>query len=67
MPCVGFMAMRPAQRTALAGTFMAHTKGAEDYKNKYDGRVFNSKFYNQNIGGMLGYTAAPGGTSHLTG
>ena len=30
-------------------------KGAQDYRNKYDGRVFNSKFYNQNFGGMLGY------------
>ncbi|WP_447640827.1 MULTISPECIES: TonB-dependent receptor [Chitinophagaceae] len=30
-------------------------KGSEDYRNKYDGRVFNSKFYNQNFGGMLGY------------
>ncbi len=30
-------------------------KGAEDYKNKYDGYVFNSKFYNQNFGGMIGY------------
>ncbi|MFT4204381.1 MAG: TonB-dependent receptor [Chitinophagaceae bacterium] len=30
-------------------------KGAEDYRNKYDGRVFNSKFYNKNFGGMLGY------------
>jgi len=30
-------------------------KGAEDYKNKYDGYVFNSKFYNKNFGGMLGY------------
>jgi iron complex outermembrane receptor protein len=38
-------------------------KGAEDYKNKYDGRVFNSKFYNQNFGGMLGYTAAVGDTA----
>lgn len=39
-------------------------KGAEDYKNKYDGRVFNSKFYNQNFGGMLGYSGA-WGYSHL--
>ena len=39
-------------------------KGAEDYKNKYDGRVFNSKFYNQNMGGMLGYSGA-WGYSHL--
>ncbi|MCW3119597.1 MAG: TonB-dependent receptor plug, partial [Chitinophagaceae bacterium] len=30
-------------------------KGSEDYKNKYDGYVFNSKFYNQNFGGMIGY------------
>lgn len=30
-------------------------KGAEDYKNKYDGYVFNSKFYNKNAGLMLGY------------
>jgi iron complex outermembrane recepter protein len=39
-------------------------KGAEDYKNKYDGRVFNSKFYNQNVGGMLGYSGT-WGYSHL--
>jgi iron complex outermembrane receptor protein len=31
-------------------------KGAADYKNKYDGNVFNSKFYNKNFGGMLGYS-----------
>ncbi len=30
-------------------------KGAQDYKNKYDGDVFNSKFNNKNFGGMLGY------------
>ncbi len=30
-------------------------KGAQDYKNKYDGYVFNSKFNNTNFGGMLGY------------
>ncbi|OQP68552.1 TonB-dependent receptor [Niastella populi] len=39
-------------------------KGAQDYKNKYDGRVFNSKFYNQNFGGMLGYSGA-WGYSHV--
>lgn len=39
-------------------------KGAEDYKNKYDGRVFNSKFHNQNFGGMLGYSGS-WGYSHL--
>lgn len=30
-------------------------KGAQDYKNKYDGYVFNSKFNDKNFGGMLGY------------
>lgn len=30
-------------------------KAAQDYKNKYDGPVFNSKFNNKNFGGMLGY------------
>lgn len=39
-------------------------KGSEDYTNKYDGRVFNSKFYNKNFGGMLGYNGA-WGYSHL--
>lgn len=39
-------------------------KGAHDYKNKYDGYVFNSKFYNDNFGGMLGYGGS-WGYSHL--
>ncbi len=39
-------------------------KGAEDYKNKYDGYVFNSKFYNKNFGGMIGY-GGNWGYSHL--
>ena len=39
-------------------------KGAQDYKNKYDGYVFNSKFYNKNFGGMLGY-GGNWGSSHL--
>ncbi|HRH60445.1 MAG TPA: TonB-dependent receptor plug domain-containing protein, partial [Chitinophagaceae bacterium] len=39
-------------------------KGAEDYQNKYDGYVFNSKFYNKNFGGMLGYNGS-WGYSHL--
>jgi iron complex outermembrane receptor protein len=40
-------------------------KGAHDYKNAYDGYVFNSKFYNKNFGGMLGYTGN-WGYSHLS-
>ena len=35
-------------------------KGAEDYQNKYDGHVLNSKFYNKNVGGMLGYSGSWG-------
>ncbi len=35
-------------------------KGAQDYSNAYDGRVFNSKFYNANFGGMLGVTKSWG-------
>ena len=37
-------------------------KGAQDYKNKYDGYVFNSKFNNKNVGGMLGYAGSWGHT-----
>ena len=33
----------------------ADYKAAHDYHNKYDGFVFNSKFYNKNYGAMLGY------------
>ena len=37
---------------------------AADYKNKYDGRVWNSKFREQNFGGYAGYNGA-WGFSHL--
>lgn len=39
-------------------------KAAGDYKNKYDGRVFNSKFTENNIGGYIGYNGK-WGFSHL--
>jgi iron complex outermembrane receptor protein len=39
-------------------------KAAGDYKNKYDGRVFNSKFTENNIGGYAGYNGK-WGFSHL--
>lgn len=39
-------------------------KAAADYKNKYDGRVYNSKFNERNFGGYLGYNGA-WGFSHL--
>jgi iron complex outermembrane recepter protein len=37
---------------------------ASDYKNKYDNRVWNSKFNNKNFGGYIGYNAG-WGFSHL--
>ena len=37
---------------------------AADYKNKYDGRVFNSKFNNHNFAGYVGYNGT-WGFSHL--
>ncbi len=42
----------------------ATSKAAADYKNKYDGYVFNSKFKENNIGGYIGYNAG-WGFSHL--
>jgi iron complex outermembrane recepter protein len=39
-------------------------KAAADYTNKYDGRVFNSKFKENNIGGYIGYNGN-WGYSHL--
>ena len=35
-------------------------KGAQDYKNKKDGYVFNSKFNNKNAGAMLGHNGSYG-------
>lgn len=43
----------------------ASYKGAEDYKNKYDGYVFNSKFYNSNFGGMIAYSGSWGNSRVL--
>lgn len=39
-------------------------RAAIDYKNKYDGRVFNSKFKENNLGGYIGYNGN-WGYSHL--
>jgi iron complex outermembrane recepter protein len=39
-------------------------KAAADYYNKYDGRVYNSKFNEQNAGGYIGYNGGWGYT-HL--
>jgi iron complex outermembrane receptor protein len=39
-------------------------RAASDYKNKYDGRVWNSKFNEKNFGGYVGYNGS-WGYSHL--
>lgn len=39
-------------------------KAAADYKNRYDGPVFNSKFHEKNFGGYLGYNGS-WGYSHI--
>ncbi|MFM7839681.1 MAG: TonB-dependent receptor, partial [Chitinophagaceae bacterium] len=38
----------------------ASGKQAQDYRNRYDGRVFNSKFTEQNIGGYFGWNKSWG-------
>ncbi len=44
--------------------FYTSNKKAQDYQNKYDDRVFNSKFNEHNVGGYAGYNAN-WGYSHL--
>lgn len=44
----------------LYGTF----KSAADYQNKYDGKIFNSRFFERNFGGYIGINKA-WGYSHL--
>ncbi|MEP6673632.1 MAG: TonB-dependent receptor [Ferruginibacter sp.] len=40
------------------------TKAAADYRNKYDGKVFNSRFNEHNFGGYVGYNGG-WGFSHI--
>jgi iron complex outermembrane receptor protein len=39
-------------------------KSAADYRNKFDGKVFNSRFYEKNFGGYFGFNKA-WGFSHI--
>jgi iron complex outermembrane receptor protein len=52
----GFYANAAGTKNGFSFNVYGSYKGAQDYKNKYDGYVFNSKFYNQNFGGMAGYS-----------
>ncbi len=51
-------------KNGLSWSIYGTSKNAHDYKNKYDGYVFNSKFLERNIGAYLGYNGA-WGYSHL--
>lgn len=53
-----------ANKNGFNWNIYTSNKAAADYKNKYDGRVFNSKFIENNIGGYLGYNGK-WGFSHL--
>jgi len=60
----GFYGSAGGTKNGFSWNAYGSYKGAQDYKNKYDGYVFNSKFYNKNFGGMLGYSGNWGYT-HL--
>jgi iron complex outermembrane receptor protein len=53
-----------ANKNGFNWNIYTSNKAAGDYKNKYDGRVFNSKFTEKNIGGYVGYNGK-WGFSHL--
>jgi len=42
-------------RNGFSWNIYSSNKAAADYKNKYDGYVFNSKFKENNLGGYVGY------------
>ncbi len=60
----GFYGSVAGTKNGFSFNAYASIKGAHDYKNKYDGYVFNSKYYNDNFGGMIGYGGS-WGYSHL--
>lgn len=51
----GFYGNTAGTKNGFSWNAYGSYKGAHDYQNKYDGYVYNSKFYNANFGGMLGY------------
>ena len=61
----GFYGNIAGTKKGFSWNAYADYKGAQDYKNKYDGYVFNSKFYNKNIGGMLAYAGSWGNSRIL--
>jgi iron complex outermembrane receptor protein len=60
----GFGANLGANRNGINWNAYGSIKAAADYENKYDGRVYNSKFNEKNFGGYVGYNGS-WGYSHL--
>lgn len=53
-----------ANKNGFNWNIYSSNKAAADYRNKYDGRVLNSKFTENNLGGYIGYNGK-WGFSHL--
>ena len=60
----GFNANIGGNKNGFNWNLYTSNKAAADYKNKYDGPVFNSKFNEHNTGGYAGYNGS-WGFSHL--
>ncbi len=59
-----FNASVGSNRNGFNWNFYTSNKSAQDYQNKYDDRVFNSKFNEHNVGGYAGYNGN-WGYSHI--
>ena len=60
----GFGANIAGNKNGFNWNVYGSLKGAGDYKNKYDGKVFNSRYKEKNFGGYIGYNGI-WGYSHL--
>src|SRR4030095_8435161 len=60
----GFGANLGGNNNGFSWNAYGSLKNAGDYKNQYDGFVYNSKFFERNFGGFAGFTGGKG-YSHL--
>ncbi|HVZ56919.1 MAG TPA: TonB-dependent receptor [Chitinophagaceae bacterium] len=56
----GFFGNLGGTRNGFSFNAYGSYKAADDYRNRFDGPVFNSSFYSQNLGLMTGYRGAWG-------
>lgn len=61
---IGYSANIAGNLTGLIWDLRYSNKMAHDYKNKYDGTVFNSRYREQNMGGIIGVNKS-WGYSHI--